>query len=314
MGYYIYKSAAILTAMIPRRLSLALATLIGWILYALKRRDRLGLISNIRHITAFSGKHLSDREVKRLARRVFPNFCKNLVDFFSMHRLSDDAVLARTDFPDASLIAKLLGEGKGLILLTAHLGTWEVAGRLVVALGHKLNVVALKQPSEKMNELFQGQRKGGGMRVIPMGNAARECIAALRNKELVAIVCDRDFTAQRNLVPFFGKPARLPHGIARLAVSTGAPLLLGVCVRTPEERFRVLVGKPIFPSDEADDAQRIQREIASQLETFVAQFPDQWFLFHDFWDIEKDVEITHGAFKRAARLSATSGDIKPPKK
>jgi KDO2-lipid IV(A) lauroyltransferase len=303
MGYYIYKSAAILTAMIPRRLSLALATLAGWILYAVKRRDRLGLISNIRHITAHSGKPVSDRDVKRLARRVFPNFCKNLLDFFSMHRLSDAEILARTHFPEASILEELLGKGRGLILLTAHLGTWEVAGRVVVALGHKLNVVALKQPSQKMNELFQGQRKGGGMRVITMGTAARGCLGALRNKELVAIVCDRDFTAQRNLVTFFGKPARLPHGIARLAASTGAPLLLGVCVRTPEEKFRVLVGKPIFPSGEKDDAQRIQHEIAAQLETFVAQFPDQWFLFHDFWDIEKDIEITHGAFRRAARSS-----------
>ncbi len=313
MSYYLYKTAATLTAILPRKFCLALATLIGWLLYLGKRRDRLGLISNIRHLTAHSGKQVSEREIRRLARRVFPNFCKNLVDFFSMRRLSDEAILARTDFPDAALIAKLVGEGRGLILLTAHLGTWEVAGRVVVALGHNLNVVALKQPSEKMNELFQGQRRGGGMRVIAMGNAARGCLAALRRGQLVAIVCDRDFTAQRNLVPFFGKPARLPHGIARLAAATGAPMLLGVCVRTPDESFRILLGKPIFPRGDERDASRMQREITTQLEFYVSQFPDQWFLFHDFWDIGKDIEITHGAFKRAVRRTAGQDEITPQK-
>jgi KDO2-lipid IV(A) lauroyltransferase len=300
MGYLIYKTAATLTAIIPRKLALALATLAGWMLFAVKRRDRRGLISNIRQITSHSGRQLSDREVRRIARRVFPNFCKNLVDFFSMHRLGDEQILALAEFPDAPLVAQLLREGKGVILLTAHLGSWEIAGRLFTALGHTLNAVALRQPSKKLNELFQGQRKGGGVNVILMGNAARGCLAALRRKQLVAIVCDRDFTAQRNLVTFFGKPARLPAGAARLSVATGAPLLMGVCVRTADDRFRVILSEPIHPQQGDGEEQRLQREIAARLESFVARFPDQWFLFHDFWDIEKDLDITHGAFKRAA--------------
>jgi KDO2-lipid IV(A) lauroyltransferase len=301
MGYYGFKIASWLARILPRRMALKLATLAGWALFVFKRDDRCGLISNIRHIAFWAGNPLSEREILRLARRVFPNFCKNLVDFFWMHRLGNDQAKQLAPMTDTALIEQLLRQGRGLILLAAHLGSWEVAGRVLVARGFKLNVVALPQPTQKLNELFQGQRRGGGMTVIPMGIAARACIAALRRGEIVAILCDRDFTAQRNLTTFFGKPARLPRGAARLALSTGAPLLLGACVRTPDDKFQIRFSAPIFPGAGPDEESRIQTEIAARLEGFIAKHPDQWFLFHDFWDIEKDLKITHGALKRATR-------------
>jgi lauroyl/myristoyl acyltransferase len=76
----------------------------------------------------------------------------------------------------------------------------------------------------------------------------------------------------------------------------------------------VILSEPIRPQQGEGDEKRLQQEIAARLESFIVQFPDQWFLFHDVWDIEKDLEITHGAFKRASLRTASQGEVTAEKK
>jgi lauroyl/myristoyl acyltransferase len=89
-------------------------------------------------------------------------------------------------------------------------------------------------------------------------------------------------------VEFFGEPARLPDGPAKLALATGAPILPVFMVRTPDDTFNYSVGEPIWADKQRDDVAAIKRQIAIALERVISQHSEQWFLFHDLWDVEAD--------------------------
>jgi KDO2-lipid IV(A) lauroyltransferase len=302
MRLFAFRVVAWLAPKIPRRLAYALARRAGDMLFLVNRTDRAGVLANLRRITEFSRQRVAETELQRMAREVFRNFCKNIVDFFTMHDLSGEEIMKRVDAAEVAVIEKGLAQGKGIIIVTAHLGNWELSAQALIERGMKVNVVVLTQPSQELDALFQGQRASRGVKVIPMGQAARGCLRALRQGEAVAILADRDFTADRELISFFGQPARLPSGPAKLAVASGAPVAPGFCLRMPDDTFKVFCSEPLWPGKGDDAVDEMRRAIAQDLEAHIARWPTQWFLFHDFWNTERDLAISSGALKKGLRL------------
>lgn len=294
MKYLLFRIAQFLARHTPRRVAYWVGDFISWFHYRFNRRSRRAVMENLATIHRAAGETVEPSRLQREARQVYRNFAKYLVDFFSLFHLSDEE---RSKLLDAGAvydrIREGLARGKGVLVVTAHFGNWELAGAVLCMGGFKTSAVALVQADPKMNELFQSQRLARGLQVIPMGRAAKPCLQALRRNEVVAVLGDRDFTSARVTVNFFGKPARLPHGPAQLAVASGAFVITGVLARTPEDTFRVLLYEPIVP--DGLTAQDVAERIAHALENLIRQSPTQWLIFHHFWDIEEDLAITHGA-------------------
>jgi KDO2-lipid IV(A) lauroyltransferase len=289
MKYYWLKSAELSSRLFPRRMSYGVARRLADLYVLLDRRGRESVISNLKQIQAGSGVVLSPRALHSLARENFLNFAKYLVDFFKFLRLDRKRIDRVVHFGNVpALLDDLLAHGKGAIIVSAHLGNWELGVAALAALGYKFNAVALRVPDDKLNALYQRYRSSRGINTIPFGRAARECIAALRRNEIVAVVGDRDFTASTQTVEFFGRPARLPDGPAKLALATGAPLLPIFMVRLPDDTFAYIVEEPIWSDKSRHTVDDVMRHIAVALERVIRQHSEQWFLFHDLWDIESD--------------------------
>lgn len=273
----------------PRRVAYGFARR-GADLYLLfDRRGREAVIHNLQRIHNHNGTVLSPRALRSLARENFLNFAKYLVDFFHFLHLSRERADRLINYGLApELFDELLGHGKGLITLSAHLGNWELGAAAMARLGYPFNTVALWQPDPKVNELYQSYRTNRGMNPIPFGRAARGCIAALRRNEVVAVMGDRDYTGGRHTVDFFGRPARLPDGPAKLALGTGAPILPIFLVRVHGDTFSFVLGEPIWADRERDSVADVMNAIARAMEKVISAHSEQWFLFHDLWDIESD--------------------------
>jgi len=124
---------------------------------------------------------------------MFRNFAKYLVDFFRFP-LIDRAYISRyISIKNLKYIDESANMGKGVILLTAHLGNWELGGLVLGVLGYKIWAVALPHKNKKVNEFFNQQRESKGITVIEFGKAARTCLKVLKEKKLLALVGDRDF-------------------------------------------------------------------------------------------------------------------------
>ena len=289
MKYYWLKGAELVARLFPRRMSYGVARRVADLYVVFDKRGRECVISNLKQIQAGSGVALSPRALHSLARENFLNFAKYLVDFFKFLRFDRNRMGSIVHFGNVpAVLDGLLQHGKGVIFVSAHLGNWELGAAALASLGYKFNAVALWVPDEKLNSLYQQYRTSRGVNPIPFGRAARECIAALRRNEIVAVVGDRDFTAANHTVEFFGRPARLPDGPAKLALATGAPLLPIFMIRLPDDTFAYIVDEPIWADKSRQTVDDIMRPMAMALERVIRQHSEQWFLFHNLWDIETD--------------------------
>lgn len=289
MKYYRLKFAEWLSRLLPRRMSYGVARRFADLYVLFDRRGRECVVSNLKQIQAGSGVALSPRALHSLARENFLNFAKYLVDFFKFLRVDRKQMEQIVHFGNLpTVLDGLLAHGKGILFVSAHLGNWELGAAALAGLGYKFNAVALRVPDRKLNDLYQHYRAMRGIYPIPFGRAARECIAALRRNEIVAVIGDRDFTASSHTVEFFGRPARLPDGPAKLALVTGAPLLPIFMVRLPDDTFAYIVEEPIWADKSRHTVDDVMRQVAMALERVIRQHSEQWFLFHNLWDIESD--------------------------
>jgi KDO2-lipid IV(A) lauroyltransferase len=307
MKYYWLKLAELLSRLLPRRMSYGLARRLADLYVVFDKRGRECVISNLKQIQAGSGVALSPRALHSLARENFLNFAKYLVDFFKFLRTDRQRMERIVHFDNVpAVLDGLLAHGKGIILLSAHLGNWEMGAAALAALGYKINTVVLWAPDKKLNDLYQHYRTSRNIHPVPFGRAARECIAVLRRNEFVALAADRDFTASNHTVEFFGRPARLPDGPAKLALATGAPLLPIFMVRLPDDTFAYILEEPIWADKSRHSVDDVMRQIATVLERVIRQHSEQWFLFHNLWDIESD-----RALATAAAFGESSATPKP---
>ena len=289
MKYYWLKLAEFLSRVFPRRVAYGVARRIadGYVLF--DRQGRENVIGNLQRIHAHSGVTLSRRALRVLARENFLNFAKYLVDFFHFMHIDPERARRLTNFEEVrGVLDKLLERGKGIVFLSAHLGNWELGAAVIAQSGYKFNTIVLWQPDAKLNKLYQNYRTKRCINPIPFGRAARGALAALRRNEIVGLAGDRDFTGARETFAFFGQPARLPSGPAKLALTSGAAILPIVLVRNADDTFRYVWETAIIPDREHDTVESLMQRMAASLERLISAHSEQWYLFHDLWNIEVD--------------------------
>jgi KDO2-lipid IV(A) lauroyltransferase len=296
LKYLQMKLAESIGRVLPRRVGYGIARRFADLYVLLDRRGREAVMNNLQHIHTAKGTMLSRRALRALARENFLNFAKYIVDFFHFLHLSRERVDRLIHFGIVpQVFDELLAKGRGLITLSAHLGNWELGAAALAQRGYPFHAVALWQPDPKLNALYQSYRSNRGINPIPFGRAARECIAALRRNEIVAVLGDRDYTGGRQTVTFFGRPARLPDGPAKLALTTGAPILPVFMVRVQRDTFAYVLGEPIWADRRRDTVDTVMQQIAAALEQVISAHSEQWYLFHDLWDIESDRRLATAA-------------------
>jgi len=274
------------TAIVPVRLSYAVASLLGDAAYLFWRSKGLIARESMRRVL---GPDSQRRAAKALARRSLRNYAKSLVDFLRFPRLTVhelEALIAQS-FGWENLESALQA-GKGVILVSPHFGSWDFAGAILGLRGYQLHAVADAFKSARANELVQRSRLARGIDIIPFGGALKKLYQALRRGEIVALVLDRPMAGSGVAVRFFGEEAYLPAGPAALALKTGASIILGYCVRHPQDETKFLGGffPPLqfVPTGQRErDIPALTQKIAEDLEAIIRLYPDQWYPFHNIW-------------------------------
>jgi lauroyl/myristoyl acyltransferase len=235
---------------------------------------------NVRQNLLRAFPELPPGEIAALSKRIFRNFARSLVDFGRYRGMSPrdlDGEITRMDGSehlDASLRA-----GKGTILVTGHVGNWELGGLYFVAKGMKIHVVGLPDAVPGVNSLRDEYRKRYDVRTILLDGspfATLEMMAALRRGEMVAMLVDRWGNGNGVEADFFGKPLLIPRGPFVLSRATGATILPAFVVREGGSYIGILE-KP-FVAEEREDAP-YARILARALERIITKYPEQWYNF-----------------------------------
>ncbi|HTY40584.1 MAG TPA: lysophospholipid acyltransferase family protein [Thermoanaerobaculia bacterium] len=249
------------------------------------RRTKAGMRDNFVNALGVSGARAAE-----LARKQFFEYGRHTIDVW---RLRSEAFIPRiTSFADdARVIAASRNGGRGFLLVTGHVGNWEMGA--VTLRQHDLvpAVVGQAELDPNVQDMRQQLRERLGVESIDIGSSmatAFKVRAAIDRGRAVALLVDRAYPEDRVVVPFFGKPTPFLRSPALLARFCGCDLLPGFFLRNPDGSYFNVWGAPLsadpsVPPD--DDARRIMARVAADLEGVVRRYPTQWFNFYRFWDV-----------------------------
>jgi KDO2-lipid IV(A) lauroyltransferase len=230
----------------------------------------------------------SPREARRLARNLFFEYGKATIDVW---RLRGGAFTPRiTTFDtDARLLESVRKNGRGFLLVTGHIGNWEMGA--VTLLDHGLVPAVVGQPEldPRVHEMRQLLRRRLGVESIDIGSSmstAFQVRSAIERGRAVALLVDRAYPEDEIVVPYFGRPTPFLRSPALLARFCGCEILPGFFLRNRDGSYRNVWGEPLSPDtglSHDEDARRVLSRVAADLEKVVAENPTQWFNFYDFW-------------------------------
>ena len=282
--FLFYKIGQFIVNRLPIELSYRYGIFLSDLQYFCSFRDRRAVRNNLRTILQ------TDQNLEPMVREVFRNFGRYLVEFFRMARTLDKKYIEQNvKLKNIHYVQEALARGKGVIILSAHLGNWELGGVILGVLGYPVIAVALPHKERPVNDLFNQQR-ARGMAVVPTNIAVRHCIEALRNNKLVAIAADRDFSLKNGeVLDFLGRKAMIPKGAAIFSLKTGAAIVPCFCIRNAKDNFTFTFEEPLIPpSDVPDDKEAatilaLMKTYTTIIEKKIKQFPVQWLMFREFW-------------------------------
>jgi KDO2-lipid IV(A) lauroyltransferase len=225
-------------------------------------------------------------------RATFESYGRYWVDSFRLPDMSPAEVDAGLDVTGFEHIEQARADGRGPIMLLPHLGGWEWAG-FWVPTANNIPVTVVVEPVEPpaLFEFFVKYRRRLGMNVVPLGaSVTTEALRAIKARDMLCLLCDRDIEGTGVEVEFFGERTRLPGGPAMLGLRTGAPLLPTACY-FKDAGVRCVVKAPL-PCERTgrlrDDVVRITQDIAYALEELIRVAPEQWHLQQPNWPSDWD--------------------------
>lgn len=296
--------AAWLLARLPDRALHRAAMVIGAGCYAVmserraRARDNLGRACRYLADRGLGGPRIAAvahdaGALDRLARAAFGHWLRSYLEVLLAPRYTAAYLRERLTFDDPAAVAGVMDRvrnGRRTIFVAPHFGCMEVPALYA---GVEVGVPAVA-PMETLanaaiNEWLTDRRGTGTIRIVPLAGAARALRRALADREIVALVADRDLTGNGRLTPFFGAPARLPIGPAVLAEEAGADVYAVGVRRTGPGTYR---GRLIAlsPSTGGSLRARVDAFLADEVaafESIVADAPEQWWtVMFPIWEAD----------------------------
>lgn len=283
--YLLYRVGQFLALHLPLGFSYKVAELISDVRLFFSPEDRFEVSENLKVIFPENSK----AQINHIRTVLFRNFAKYLVDFVRFEKIDKAYVKKNIRLKNSHYLDQELSKGKGVIIVSAHLGNWELGAAVVGQLGYPIWAVARSHTDKQVNNFFQLQRENKGVRVIPLEHAARQCLNVLKQNKILALVGDREFSKTGGIVvDFLGKPTLLPEGPAALALKTGAPILPTFMYRNPDDTFTLSFEEPICINAGDDKTNRVQLILRYNkvIEKYIRTLPEQWHVFKRFWVIK----------------------------
>ncbi len=275
MSFVAWLACLLPAAWIPR-----LGRSLGWLAFSVLRVRRGVTLENLRR----SSLDLSAPKRRALGRQIYNHLCTGALEFLRLGLLTPGRA---REFMGPDTLARLddLRQGSGVLVLTAHLGHWDMLACCAALSGLPLNVVTRQIKASWLNGHWMRQREACGVRLLAEGSATA-VLRALRNNELVALVLDQHQPGGL-VLPFLGRPAATNAALARIALSRGAPVVPAFFIRC-KDGYKLELGEPIDlarTGDQGADVLENTGRFLQVLERQICRQPEQWLWLHRRWKV-----------------------------
>ena len=268
---------------IHRKHSIQIGNMLGDIWFLIDKKHRMIALDNLSHAFRNEKKRY---EIKKIARKVFQNLAQIPFEIAWSQRLGRNDFSEYFDIIGLSNIKAALEKGKGLLILGAHSGNWELLSIPLLLAGYPLNVVYRPLDFKQADRFICKYRARFGTGLIPKKHSMLKIIRCLQQNEMVAILLDQDSGLTAGVfVDFFGRKACTNKGLALIALKTEAPIIPVYIIRD-KMKFRAVFENEIpliKTGNKTNDVEANTQQYNNIIEGFIRRYPDQWFWIHRRW-------------------------------
>jgi KDO2-lipid IV(A) lauroyltransferase len=269
--------------LLPRKFGLALFSAMGTLCYYLLSRNRKCAVNNLKLVF---GEKWCDDKIRRTARNVFSSIGKNLFDAVHLNtmRVKKFDTTVSHDPLDSMEAAK--AAGKGAILVTAHLGCFEMLLHFFVRKDFGGVVVGRAFKNPAVDGIIRKMRSGPGIVYVDRSENPRNIVRMLREGRMMGVLVDQDTKVEGVFADFLGRPAFTPSSAIKFAMKFNIPIIVSVTARLKDDKHHVFISPIIDRIDtgdfEADLVSTIQ-QVNDFISGYIRKYPDQWVWMHERW-------------------------------
>ena len=269
---------------LPRPLARACGALLGALAFpATARLRRTGEI-NLR--LAYPASTEAWR--RHTLRTLYRHLGYHLAEFCLMRRYTREGAARFIRYEGLEHYLAARSAGKGVLVVTGHLGLWELSSFFHSLMGYPMSMVIRRLDNPRIDAMVNQIRCLHGNTVLHKDDFARGLLGAMRRGETVGILMDTNMTPPQGVfVDFFGVPACTASGLARVAMRTDAAVLPGFLTwRAEEKRYVLEFGTPLPLLRTGDDEQDIRantQSFTNAIESWIRRYPEQWLWVHRRW-------------------------------
>ena len=290
--YVIYRLVARRVASMSDEAMLRLGTRLGNLARRVLRRRDSQAMRNLRLV--YPGR--PETELRSIVDECWRHFGREAVSSIRMQSLDPAEIVRRVDVEGAHLVDEGLARGRGVILLGAHFGSWEVAGLATMTVVPRISYVARPLDNELLERDVQQLREKMGAQIIDRRRAARALVRGMAGNGVVGMIPDQAVQPREGiLVPFLGRPAWTTPAPAKLALRANATIVFAFCIPVGP-RYRLVFEEPIrtdlLEGEERDPAV-LTRRVNDVFARRIHERPELWLWMHDRWKATGESEASN---------------------
>ncbi len=281
--YFIFQGIGFIVRLLPLHLVHKTGFILAGLAYPFLKSRREVALRNLRN--AFPEMNELWRE--QIAFQSFKNISATFIELLWSQNLTKEGIKQRVCIDNFDLLERLREKKKGIVFLTAHFGSWELAIQSVsVYTDATVFTIAKSQSNELVDHLINRWRELFGLKIVPMGASVREILRTLQQGGIIALAADQTAPKESVSVEFFGRQVPTFQGPAIFCLKTGAPIVLGCTVRQETGNYKMHLAH--VPSDDLvglsdENVLELTQRQVHMTEEIIRQYPEQWMWMHKRW-------------------------------
>ena len=282
LEYIAAKVLIFILSLLPFSLVIRLGSALGLFAYYVVPIRRSVALTNLR--AAFPEKSCKER--KKICRNAYRNFGMTLLEFFCLSRLSPENIKQIVTFDPPDCLQKAMAKNRGVIAVTGHFSSIELFCVAVANSGISIDVVVKPMKNPYIENILDTLRHKANLGVIKVKDGFSKVAESIAQKRLVALGSDQDAGPKGVFVKFFGIESSAPAGPAILAIRSKAPMVAGFIVREGIAQYTGNIHNIPYdnlPETKEDQIREITQRYSSLLESYIRQYPEQYFWMHKRW-------------------------------
>ena len=289
---------------IPLSVGRTIGRFLGTLAWHIVRRERNKALRNI----ALAFPEWDEKKRRATIRAMFQHFGMSLFEIAWLWNMDLATRDRTTTFEGSEAMLRLIDEGRGVILFTAHVGNWEWLSISMGLFSRPTSVLQRERGEAEIGRYITEFRARVGVQSIDRGSPAapRQMINAVRSGGILAFLLDQNMRTESVKVPFFGRPALTPIGPVKFAIRTEAAVVTALQERRPDGTHHIRILEPIQCKRD-DDPTELAARITRDIEEHIRRVPEQWVWMHDRWKERPEWDVSTAASPAATPRAENAG-------